>query len=244
MGFEFDTSRTASGLLGVTEPGLSFDELSKYRVLMQRLPKDENVRYQYWLQPGATWLPVQYSGLWEFGICERIQGTSYRLVKRIKEAVRLSDPLIPFLQSTMYMNWTLESLCCKWLAQFRESNLNVSDLADIMQAHIKLNFKYDHELAEDVKLKYDYCPNLDEIWESGKGICFGLTAIFNAALRSYGIPAKMIHGWWGTDESAPYHCWSEVFLDGEWKLYDVTAAITVPAWFPKDMLAYKKRYEY
>ena len=196
------------------------------------------------MAPARHDVALQYSGLWEFGLYERIQGSSYRLIKHTEETVRLRDPLIPFLQSTMYMNWTPETECCKWLERFRVSDLPAAELAGIMQAHIKLSFDYDYELAADVKFKYDYCPNLDETWESGKGICFGLTAIFNAALRSYGIPAKMIHGWWGVDESAPYHCWSEAFLDDEWRLYDITADVTMPASFPKGTLAYKKRYEY
>ena len=241
---EFIKSRMADGLLGVTETRLTAEELRNCRILMQRFPKADNIRYQYWLQPGTTWLPIQESGEWEFGMYERVEGTSYRLIGITKEKVALSNPLTPFLQSTMYMNWTSESQCCRWLSRFKGAALAPAEIVGILQAHMKLGFDYDHKLAGDVKLKYDYCPNLDEIWESQKGICFGLTAVFNAALRSYGIPAKMIHGWWGKDETAPYHCWSEVWLDGEWKLIDVTAAVTMPALLPKGMLSYKKRYEY
>ena len=241
---EFNKSRMADGLLGVTETKLTAEELRNCRIIMQKHPKAETTRYQYWLQPGTTWLPIQESGEWEFGMYERVEGTSYRLIGTTKEKVSVSNPLTPFLQSTMYMNWKPESQCCRWLSRFKGAALAPLEIVELIKSHIKQNFLYDYKLVEDVKLKYDYCPDLDSIWESRKGICFGLTAVFNAALRCYGIPVKMIHGWWGKDETAPYHCWSEVWLDGEWKLIDVTAAITVPALFPKGMLSYKKRYEY
>ena len=119
---------------------------------------------------------------------------------------------------------------------------NFQDITKFISQH----FSYNHYLANEIRRnngKYDYVPDIQGIWNNKKDICFGLTSLLNSMLRSVGIPAKMIHGYVKFMDYN-YHCWSEVYIDGndfakstkqavgftreigpDWMLYDITMTL-------------------
>ena len=80
-----------------------------------------------------------------------------------------------------------------------------------------------------------YLPDLDELYETKKGICYDYASMLAAMLRAVGIPAKLVMGYVAPNNV--YHAWNEVYIEGEgwvvkqvhfageeWKLMDPTFA--------------------
>ena len=86
--------------------------------------------------------------------------------------------------------------------------------------YIVSNFTYDY--GKISTLDTTYVPNIDNIFSSGKGICYDFSSVFAAMLRSRGIPAKLVKGY--TTNVKGYHAWNEVYdsRTGEWIVIDTT----------------------
>ncbi len=70
---------------------------------------------------------------------------------------------------------------------------------------------YDDDKVALAKQQY-LIPNLDEIINNKKGICFDYASMMTAMLRINHIPARLICG--GTDKDE-YHSWLEVYVKGQ-----------------------------
>lgn len=67
-----------------------------------------------------------------------------------------------------------------------------------------------------------FIADIEETFETQKGICYDYAALFAAMLRSQGIPTKLMKGF--TDNVDEYHAWNEVWLSDEerWMVVDTT----------------------
>ncbi len=72
-----------------------------------------------------------------------------------------------------------------------------------------LNYEYDYT--------YTY-RGVDEIMESGTGLCEAYALAFRFAMDELGIPCAYVEG----DTPAVYHAWNAVQLDGQWYWVDPT----------------------
>ena len=89
------------------------------------------------------------------------------------------------------------------------------------KAVMRSRFCYDYAKAAETP-KTGVLPDVRGCFESGLGTCGDLAATATALLRSSGVPTKYVEG---TADGIP-HAWTEVFIEGEWRLYDPTADIT------------------
>jgi transglutaminase-like putative cysteine protease len=217
MNYMIDTTKLAVGLAGVRYEGeIPPDPLLRVHISRKGAPE-----YHYKLQrEGMSWYPLQYGpGEYTVQLLElAIPGSNaYRSKSRQTVTVGMEAPEQVFLQSHVNTEWHGGMECIK-LA--RKLALSPSPFEAIWR-HISGNFSYDLELAQKIIAKggkYDYIPDIEAAFASKKDICFGLTALFNAMLRSVGIASKMNHG----QSRAGYHAWSEVWLEGRWVTVDVT----------------------
>ena len=98
------------------------------------------------------------------------------------------------------------------------------------------NVTYDYDEAQTVQS--GYLPDIDEVLETGKGICIDYAALMTSMLRSQRIPTRMEVGYAGT----AYHAWLSTYItdigwvngiiefDGsDWSLMDPTFASTTGA---------------
>ena len=65
---------------------------------------------------------------------------------------------------------------------------------------------YDYEMAASVSS--GYVPDLDQVIDRGKGICFDYASLMTAMLRISNIPTKLVIGYRGND----YHAWISVYI--------------------------------
>lgn len=158
-------------------------------------------------------------------------GTKYATVLSQTMNVTLTDEFAPFIRPNQYVNYNEDSDVVQLAS---EKCLGVTD--NLKKVEIIYNFvvdtlTYDKEKAKTVQS--GYLPNVDEILELKKGICFDYASLMAAMLRSQNVPVKLVVGYTGKAYHAWINVWSEsegwvdsvIFFDGkDWKLMDPTFA--------------------
>ena len=187
--------------------------------------------YNYDL-PQGQWVVLPLSdgdGSYQAGIYRNVQGSEYAMVMLAEFDVTLRDEFAPFLRPNQYVNYltapetvTQGAILCADLEDPLEKVEAVYDF-------VVQNLRYDDEKAATVQS--GYLPNLDEILEIKKGICFDYAAMMTAMLRSQEVPCKLVVGYAGNIYHAWISVWTEengwvdgiIFFDGHmWKRMDPT----------------------
>ena len=171
------------------------------------------------------------SGTYTIGVYQNVSGNSYSSVFSTTADVSLKDEFAPFLLPNQYVNYTKESKVVKKAAELVSGDSTDLERIQSIYTWVVENVTYDTEKAATVES--GYLPDVDEILESKKGICFDYAALMASMLRSQDIPCKLVVGYAGT----AYHAWIDaytsetgwvnnvIYFDGnEWKLMDPTFA--------------------
>lgn len=171
------------------------------------------------------------NGNYKVTIFENVADSKYSTVLSASFSLKLEDEFAPFLRPNQYVNYSeAENTINKGLELTKGLEEPLEMVAAVYD-YVVDNFKYDKMKAKTVKS--GYLPDLDEILEKKKGICFDYAAVMAAMLRSQGVPCKLVVGYAGQTYHAWISVWSEtegwiegaVFFDGEqWQRMDPTYA--------------------
>ena len=223
--FIVDATNTGDGYIYVQYKG------SNPAVRCQVIGPD-SIIYTYIINAGDTVIPLT-SGSGQYTITgyESISEGEYATVFSDATDVSLKDPQSPYLNPNQYVNYTKDS---KAVALAKEITADCATDIEAVAAiydYVATNIEYDHDEAASVSK--DYLPDVDEILDTKKGICFDYAALMVAMLRSQGIPARLEIGYAGT----AYHAWISAYIadvgwingmikfDGaDWTLMDPTFA--------------------
>ena len=221
-----DYSNTADGYVMVR---FLEDTEKRLKVLL----KGPATTYNYNLQPGEwTVFPLSDgNGSYQIGIYENTTGSKYAAVLSVSFDVQLQDEFAPFLRPNQYVDYAAAENTVNLGMELTAGLEDPLDKVAAVYDYVVENFTYDYEKADSVKS--GYLPDLDEILELKKGICFDYAAVMTAMLRSQEIPCKLVVGYAGET----YHAWISVwtaengwidgiiFFDGQvWKRMDPTFA--------------------
>jgi len=228
-----DSSESADGVVLINHVGKSPKKL-KVRITCG------NSVYNYDLDGSgkAEAFPLQLGdGSYKIGVYQQISGNSYSLLYSESVDVKLSSEKAPFLRANQRVNYSASTEVVKVAKKLCKDLATDVEMIDAIYAYVIDNYKYDYNKAEDAVSGrlVGYLPNLDEIYESKKGICYDYASMLAAMLRSVGIPAKLVMGYVAPNNV--YHAWNEVYIEGEgwvvkqvhfageeWKLMDPTFA--------------------
>ena len=125
-----------------------------------------------------------------------------------------------------FMKRMEESMPRKEFAE-NEREIAYKKIASYIHTHIKYDKALSNEMNEnDVNGKVN--QSAIATFNSGEGVCEGISELYAAMCRSVGLPVKVVVGTL-YDESngnirvkAGNHAWNEVLIDGKWRIYDVT----------------------
>jgi transglutaminase-like putative cysteine protease len=198
---------------------------------LKLLLKGPTTTYNYDL-PRNQWVVLPLSdgdGSYQAGIYRNVGGSEYAMVMMAKFDVTLADEFAPFLRPNQYVNYlkapdtvSMGAVLCDGLEHPLEKVAAVYD-------YVVQNLSYDDEKAATVQS--GYLPDLDEILEIKKGICFDYASMMTAMLRSQNVPCKLVVGYAGSIYHAWISVWTEengwvdgaIFFDGHvWKRMDPT----------------------
>lgn len=192
------------------------------------------VKYTYDLRSDGTYEVFPLSdgnGNYSIGVFQNIKDTKYSGVYSASVNVSLKDEFAPFLLPNQYVNYTADSPVVAKAHELVAGKTETTDKIDAVYSYVINNVSYDTAKAKTVQS--GYLPNVDEVYRTGKGICFDYAALMTAMLRSQGVPTKLVVGYAGKAYHAWINTWSEdsgwiegvIFFDGTtWKLMDPTFA--------------------
>lgn len=220
-----DVSNASDGYFYVIYSGTNDD------VKMQ-IACDDGITYTYIIGKHDTVVPLtQGDGVYHVVVYEGMGNKQYSALFAGDVPVSLSTDYSPYLYPNYYVDFTKDSEAValgKELADGCNSDLEV--IGKVYDYVIE-NITYDYEEAQTVSS--DYVPNIDEILETRKGICFDYASLMASILRSQRIPTRLEVGYAGD----AYHAWITTYIqdigwingviqfDGsDWTLMDPTFA--------------------
>ncbi len=166
--------------------------------------------------------PLQFgSGKYQISLYENASGKKYAKEGTVKLSVKMPDELSCFLYPNQYVSYDENTPCVKYTQE--ELCKGMKDKEEIYETvcnYVKTHFVYD--FIKSVTVKPGQLPEIDECWETKRGICQDLSAMTCAMLRSQGIPARLMIGTVGANT---YHAWVLAVVNGENKFFDPTAEL-------------------
>ena len=165
--------------------------------------------YSYCIYPNEpVVIPItDGDGSYEITVYENIQDTEYALCFTTNINVTIENTFGPFLYPNIYVDFNKDTKAVEVGKEITgESTSQLNAVYDIY-SYITDTLTYDYEKAETAES--GYIPDVDDILESGKGICLDYAALMCTMLRSQGIPARMEIGYAG----AEYHAWLSVYTE-------------------------------
>lgn len=163
--------------------------------------------YTYTIQPGS-WVAFPLSdgeGDYQVTVFENVADTRYAAVASASFPVKLRDEFAPFLCSNQYVNYADAPQTVAKAAELTAGQTNVLSKVKAVYDFVVTGFGYDTDLASSVQS--GYLPDLDQVLQKRRGICFDYASMMAGMLRSQGVPCKLVVGYAGT----AYHAWISVW---------------------------------
>lgn len=221
-----DYSNSSEGYITVLYTGDS----SKVKF---QLTGPDQVTYTYNLEANtAAVLPLPAgNGSYQLTTYEVISENQYATSYSTDLDITIENVLGPFLYPNQYVNFTRDTKAVSKAKEVTATATCDLEAVSLVYDYVIKNVVYDKEEAETVAS--NYLPDVDEVMETGKGICFDYAALMAAMLRSQGIPTRLEIGY----AKDAYHAWISVYtadqgwiggvisFDGTtWTLMDPTLA--------------------
>lgn len=147
------------------------------------------------------------SGSYKIAIYENISGTKYSTCLYANIDVSLENEFGPFLYPNQYVCFDENSLTVAKGAELAKGADTDLDVIISVYNYITSSITYDYDKASDPPT--GYTTNVDEILESGTGICLDYAAVMAAMLRSQQIPTRLEVGY----AKDAYHAWISVYTE-------------------------------
>ncbi len=199
-----------------------------------QLTAENSMTYTYDLPVNGEWtiFPVSLgSGHYLLGVYSNIEATMYAEVFGTEFDATLSDEFGPFLYPNQYVWFTDKTEAIGLAEDLCLAANNDLEAVSFIYNYVITHVTYDQEEAENVQS--GYLPEVDEVLETGKGICFDYAALMASMLRTQNIPTRLEIGYAGS----AYHAWISCYIkdigwvngiiefDGtDWSLMDPTLA--------------------
>ena len=165
-------------------------------------------------------------------------------------SVTIKDAFSPYLYPNQYVNFSEKSKVVELGAELVEGASDDLDAVTRIFTYVTENISYDTDKAQNVQS--GYLPDVDEVLESGKGICFDYAVVMASMLRTQRIPTRLEIGYAGD----VYHAWISTHIDGvgwvngiiqfdgsEWQLMDPTFAANSSSDSLRDFISEGDNYQ-
>ena len=221
----FDTSHIDQGYFMAMDKSSS--STLKMRVTKHDPEKDIDIVYTYDLNNTGEYevFPLQMGdGKYTCTVFKHVESNKYSKSTEIKLDVELENEFVPYLGPNQYVHYTPEFKAVEESMLLCEGLETDVEIYDKIVEYMSQNFSYDYERAASGP--GFYLGDVEGCFETRIGLCQDLSAVTACMLRVQGIPCQLVIGY----ADKYYHAWNKVYVDGEYRLLDITACITgVPA---------------
>ncbi len=212
-GITIDASHMDDGYIMVKSEG--YESRMKTRLILN----EEMYTYELNIDGEYEVYPLQMgNGTYEIKVYLNTEGTSYRQVFFTELEVSMPDTDRVYVFPNQFVWYTNDENAVKLsydlCADLTDDNEKIERIYDFVVQYLS----YDDDKAATVSK--GYIPDIDEILELKKGICFDYSALFASMLRAQDIPVRLVMGYVQPDNL--YHAWNQVYIDGKWVWKDST----------------------
>lgn len=174
---------------------------------------------------------TQGPGKYRVRVLQHVSGTRFRVVY---ETVLEADPGDgAFLGPNAMVRYGPDSGFVAMAADLCEGDGSRTDDIGAVYNYVRRTVKYDQEKAGLISSGAwtgGSVPDLEAVYDDGKGVCYDIAGLMTAMLRSRGVPCMLVYG----DMDDIYHAWCMVLPDedgtagtmdltgGEWCILDPT----------------------
>lgn len=240
-----DASHTGDGYVMVTYTG----EAGKVKL---QIETPGGVTYTYTKRDGYEVFPLT-GGDGSYKICvweQRPSKGDYINVFSETIDVVIADEFSPYLYPNQYVDFSPDSRTVALGSELVTGAVDDLDAVARVYTYVTEHISYDTDKARTVQS--GYVPAVDEILNSGKGICFDYAAVMAAMLRTQRIPTRLEVGYAG----GVYHAWISTHIDGigwvngiiqfdgsKWELMDPTLAANSSSETLKSFISDSNNYQ-
>lgn len=234
---ELDSDRIDNGVIGIKVNNI---DSQKIKVLIQL--DDNKIYYDIKNEEEFEYFPLQLgNGNYKIAVLKNLEGNRYSYVFKEYIDVDIEDEKIIFLNSIKNVDFNKDMESVKLSEELTKDLDTNLEKVQAVYDYIITNISYD---KDKTNLSSDYTPNINEIFEEKKGICYDYASMFGAMLRSQGIPTKLVKGY--SEYTTTYHAWNEVYIEelDEWVVIDCTkGAVYYQAGYSNKMIEEVNKYE-
>lgn len=212
-GITIDASHKEDGYIMVKSEGYSA------RMKVRLILNEEMYTYDLNIEGEYEVYPLQMgNGNYEIRAYLNTEGTSYKPVFFTEIEVNMPDTDRVYVYPNQYVWYTNDENAVKLSFDLCADLTEDSKKIDRIYDYVVNYLTYDDEKAATVPK--GYIPDVDEILELKKGICFDYSALFASMLRAQNIPVRLVMGYVQPDNL--YHAWNQVYINGKWVWKDST----------------------
>lgn len=198
--------------------GIQADVDSEKKLKVKVALEEQTVYYD--IQPGEMIkVPMQFgNGDYRVELFQNISGSEYAGLYGEDVDISLNDSNDPFLYSSEIVNFEDSSESYPLAGQLAQGTSTDMERLEAYYSYVTKNISYDYDKINHIDSTY--IPNIDDVLESKKGICYDYAAVLASLLREAGIPAKLVMGY--RSDMEEYHAWNQVLIGGQWVTVDAT----------------------
>ena len=181
--------------------------------------------YYYNLNDGENEIDVPLSmgnGCYTVKILKNIVDNRYSVVMKTSIDLKLEDDKVVFTQSNVIVDFKLTDKSIEKADSLTKNCKTEEEVIDTIYQFVVENFVYDYENVKQKAATIGYIPDIEIIYQNKTGICYDISAIMAAMMRSQGITVKLVTGY--TKNIDGYHAWNSIYdsSQGSWLAVDGT----------------------
>lgn len=172
--------------------------------------------YYYDLGSGSNEIDIPLTmgnGSYKIKILKNISGTKYGVVVSTNIELELKDENLVYKQSNVVIDFELTDQSIKKSDELVKNCKSDKEIVSTIYQYVIKNFVYDYDKAKTVSA--GYLPDIEIVYKNKKGICYDISAIMAAMMRSQGIEVKLVTGY-TPNIPGIYHAWNSIY-DSEGK---------------------------
>jgi hypothetical protein len=216
---------------------------------MKAIIEKDGTKYVYTLRARSseTFSLQMGAGAYSVSTLENVSGNQYKILTKETVNMQNTNENIIYLNSIQMVNWNTTMKAIAKAQELTQGMISEDEKFEAIYKYMTENFAYDFDKINN--LPTDYIPDVEQIFDVKKGICYDYASVLGSMLRSVGISAKLCMGY--SEYVDVYHAWNEVYLTSQkkWRVVDTTVdAQYIAAKQPIDKIKaddkYKKTKQY
>lgn len=219
---------------------VEYDNTSKKKVVVQ-VTKD-SVSYKYYLSNGNVTevIPMTLgNGSYQVLVCENVVDNKYSVKYSTSIDVDLKNENEVFTNPHIIVDYEKKESAIKKAATLCKGKKTDAKKIDAIYKYMCKNYSYDYGKVETVRATVGYIPSVSQTYKKKMGICYDISSLFAAMLRSQGVAAKVVTGY--TPAIDTLHAWNEVYDSKAEKWYVIDCTIDMAYYAAGVSIAMKKK---